>query len=269
MADEKHLLLTISGGYTATPTAFQNETWQTSIRLALVFGTVDDIGTLPSNWVPESMLINRTETDWTITGNWAVGGPGGTDFRGDDYLDEQAGPAVKAWMQRTSCFSSRVQLRELRLYPIGDDGRAVPAVPYAVGTPLILTYTGTRPVGGDSGAMVPPQISTVTSHRTGQVGRRGRGRSFTPPINVSSLSEGQLSTTTRDALLASQIDLLQDLALDTVGIGSPQIKPIITGSPWVDYAVITSVQVDTILDTQRRRRNQGVGSVASDPVEYT
>lgn len=269
MANEKHLLLSILGGYTGTAAAFTEETWQTSIRLALVFGTIDEIGTLPNNWEPTANTVNRTEPDWKIAGNWQVDGPGSSTFRPDDYLDEQAGPAVKDWLTGTNGFSSRVQLRELRLYPIGTNGKAVPAVPYAVGSPMTLVYTGTQPVGGNSGGMIPPQCSVVLSHRTSQIGRRGRGRSFTPPVPTGALTEGRLGDSTAASLLSLQAALLAGLALDTVGPFSAQIRPVITGHPWVNYAQINQVEVDTIFDTQRRRRRSASGTRSQASVDYT
>jgi len=268
MANEKHLLIVASGGYTATPTSFTNETWQTGLRAALVFGAIDDVGTLPNNWDIVPKNVNRTETNWTIQGNWKIDGPGLETWEVDDWLNDQLGTLYDSWLGATSCFSTRVQLRQLKVYPIGPGGTVVPAPPYAQGSPMVLTYTGTLPTGGDSGAMVPPQLSVVASHRTAQVGRRGRGRAFLPPVNVSALSEGALGSATQTALLANQITLLEGVAYDDAGPGTSKIRPIITGDPFVDYAVITSVQVDSIIDTQRRRRRAAVGTVVTDTTSY-
>ena len=57
MADEKHLLLTISGGY--TDSTLSGEIWQVGLRLALVYGTVDDVGTLPNSWAPKATSSSR------------------------------------------------------------------------------------------------------------------------------------------------------------------------------------------------------------------
>lgn len=268
MANEKHLLIVAEGGYVGTAAQFTAETWQTGIRAALVFGGVDDIGTLPNNWDPVPKSINRTEANWTITGNWKIDGPGLDTWEVDDWLNDQLGTLWDNWLGATNCFSTRVQLRTLKVYPIGPDGRVVPAPPYAVGSPVTLTYTGTLPIGGNAAAMVPPQLSVVLSHRTPQVGRRGRGRSFAPPCAVNSLSEGSLSTASQTALLANQITLLEGIAYDSGGPSLATIRPIITGAPWTNYAVITQVQVDSIFDTQRRRRRSAAGTVESDQPAY-
>lgn len=268
MANEKHLLVVCSGDYTATAAALTQETWQTGIRATLVFGSVDDIGTLPNNWDPAPKSINRTESGWTITGNWMIDGPGLETWEVDDWLNDQLAPAFTSWVQRTNCFSQRVQLNTIKVYPIGAGGQVVPAPPYAVGTPVTLTFTGTPPGGALGGALLPPQLSVVASHRTTQVGRRGRGRSFLPPGSALQLSEGILGSTYQTALLNSQVTLLEDIAYDNAGPGTSTIRPIITGQPFVDYAVITQVQVDSILDTQRRRRRSAQGTTSSAQPSY-
>ena len=177
MAGRLHLYLVASGGYASSATALQNEIWQTGVRLAFRLDADPPlIGTLPEReWdvVPDS--IDRDETGWRITSNWR--GEGGVaDFDPGDYLNDQAGPAFAAWIFSGGTFSSNVQLRELRLYPIRDpDGKVEPAPPYAQGTPAILTWKTPR-TGSNSGAMLPPNNSVVASLRTNQIGRRGRGR---------------------------------------------------------------------------------------------
>lgn len=268
MANEVHLLIVASGDYTGSATALTGETWQTGIRTALVFGAVDDIGTLPNNWSPVPKSINRTETGWTITGNWKISGPALETWEVDDWLNDQLAPAFTPWVQRTNCFSQRVQLRTLKVYPIGAGGHVVPAPPFAQGSPVTLTYSGTPPGGALGGALLPPQLSVVASHRTQQVGRRGRGRSFLPPGSSTQVAEGTLGSTYQNALLASQVTLLEAIAYDSAGPATANIRPIITGMPFTDYAVITSVEVDSIFDTQRRRRRSAVGTVVSDQPSY-
>ena len=68
MAGEKSLLLTIQGDYVNTD--LSAEAWQIGIRCALVSGSVDPVGTFPNNWNPVADASSRTESLWTITGNW-------------------------------------------------------------------------------------------------------------------------------------------------------------------------------------------------------
>lgn len=269
MANEVHLLLTAIGGYTSTAAQFTEETWQIGIRHALVFsGSVDPVAALPTNVHVTAASINRDETNWTITGNWLADNGSTTQFHGDDYLNDVAGPAFATWMATSNCFSSRVQLRELRLYPVGTNGKAVPAPPYAQGSPITLHWK--TPVGGgNSGAAVPPQLSVVASHLTQQVGRKGRGRAFLPPVTATSLNEGGLSSSVASALLNAQATLLGDLAVDSgVGPWSASTRPSIIGAPWNSYAVINTVRVGNVIDTQRRRRRSASETFVSSAVSY-
>jgi hypothetical protein len=252
MAGEKHLLLSIIGDWTDSD--LSAEGWQVGIRLALVFGGVDDIGTLPNNWDPTATTINRTETDWTITGNWHAQATTAY-FEPDDYLNDQAAPAVATWADR-SATSNGCRVRALKLSPIGaPNGKLVPAVPYATGTPCLLTWTGSYPVGGNSGDLLPLQNAAVASHRTPQVGRTGRGRSFLPGLTKTAVdADSRINSTVQAGLLAAQVALLEGLAYTPLVGSSPQVRPIVTGKPWTRYGVINQVRVGNIMDTQRRRR---------------
>ena len=114
----KHLLLTIQGDY--VPNTLPGEIWQTSVRLGLNFQTpLDDVGLLPDNWEPVADPISRTETDWTISSNWKVDGPGVFTFDPGDYLN---GPVLP------NDVHGDPQMNELWLYfhrPVETDGCGV------------------------------------------------------------------------------------------------------------------------------------------------
>lgn len=266
MAGEKHLLLTAQGDYTDSERAA--ESWQVGLRLSLVFGTTDDVGSLPSNWDPSALNVNRTETDWTITGNWhVVKTP--YSFQPDDYLNDIAAPAFTTWMGALPSLCTKTRLRSLKLYAIGTNGNAVAPPPYATGTPMFLQWTGSEPVGTNSGNPLPAQISAVASHRTPQTGRPGRGRMFIPGFTVSAVNaHGMFDTSWSAALAGYQRDLLEALALDGAGFGAPQIRPIVTGSGYTHYAVINQVKVGVVPDTQRRRRRSLDENYQSVTVTY-
>jgi hypothetical protein len=252
MANEKHLLLTVGGDYVNA--ALSSESWQTTLRLALVFGAVDPIGTFPDNWEPTGDIISRTETNWTIEGNWQASGPGAAEFHPDDYQHDQVAPAVVAWMNTTG-ISNQVRVRYAKLYPIGTDGKAVPAIPYSAGTPCTLTWTGSIPVGPATQNMLPLQNSIVISHRTAQIGRAGRGRMFRPGLtSLSTDALGQLVSASQTAIRDKQKAYLEGLKLTVAGVGSAQVRAVVTGSGFVNYAQINAVRVGSVPDTQRRRR---------------
>lgn len=267
MANEKHLLLTATGDY--LDAGLSEEAWMVTLRLALVFaGSVDPVGTLPNSWEPVAQTVSRTETDWTINGNWKAV-QGAITFSPDDYLNDQAAPALAAWVGAMPGLSSQARLRTLRLYPIGTNGRAVPAIPYAVGTPMQLDWTSSYPVGSSSAQQLPLQIAAVLSHRTGQIGRRGRGRMFVPALTTAAVNHDSLFSSSWQSTSANvQANTLEALGFGSGGPTSLQVRPIITGGNFVDYAVITSVQAGNVPDTQRRRRRQITESRVTEAVTY-
>lgn len=268
MADEKHLYVTVGGGYVSTLTQLANETWQFGLRLSLVAGTTDPVATLPNDWNVVAATINRTESDWTITGNWTIQGPGVASFAPDDYLNDQAAPAIEAFITTSSLFATGVQLREAKIYPIGTNGKAIPAPPYAGGSPITLTWTGTLPTGGASGEIMPPQNSTVLSHRTSQIGRKGRGRIFAPPLTTGAVDDGQISSATRALLSSSHVTWLEAMAFGTYPSDSYEARPAVIGAPWTTYATINTSVVDSAFDTQRRRRRQLTLTSTTAAVSY-
>lgn len=256
MAGEKHLLLTWGGDYTDTQNS--TEVWQNSLRLALVFGNVDDVGTLPSNWDPVAASVSRTETHWTITSNWTVDGPGTQTFSPDDFLNDQVAPALDTWVGQSG-IADRLRLRWVKCFPIGSNGRAVPAPPYSQGTPCLLEWTSSYPLGDDGGNMLPLQCAGVVSHRSNQTGRRGRGRVFRGGLSVNANDiHAMIPSTIAGYWKDAEIALLEAVAIN-VGSGPGDLvktRPAVIGSPWTQYGVITQVRVGDRVDTQRRRRAQ-------------
>ena len=269
MAGEKHLYLVAQGGYTTGAPALANEIWQFGIRLSwrLTNGP-EPIGNLPSNeWDVVAASINRTETNWTISSNWRVEG-GASDFDPGDFLNDQAGPAVRDFLGTSTLFSQSEELRTLRLYPIAaPTGNVIPAPPYAQGSPALLTYTGTLPVGQVSG-LGDPTASVVASLRTQQVGRKGRGRFYAPSPAVSAITQGAVSSTYATAYSSAVATLLAALAVTTTIPSDSSLRPIVIGSPYVAYAEIDTVRVGNIVDHQLRRRNALVESYTAASVTY-
>jgi len=264
MAGETHLLLSAIGTY-SDPTLAQ-ESWAVNIRLALVFGNIDDVATLPS-WVPSPVSINRTETNWTITGNWNVNQSAAT-FNPDDYLNDQAAPAFTAWQLGANRISSTCVLTQLKLSPIvGPSGHLIPAPPYAQGSPCVLTYNTGQP-GGSTSAIMPLQNALVVSHGSSQVGRHGRGRLFRPGLNYTNAitGTGYLQTAAASDFVALQKTLLEALTYSPVSTGAPHVHAIITGKPFAQYAKISKVRVGNVIDTQRRRRRSLPETFVNDTV---
>lgn len=266
MANEKHIYLTVGGGYIAAATPLAAETWQFGVRLPLVFGDVDMIATLPSNWSPYADPQNHTETDWTTASNWSVEGPGAVTWNPCDYLTDNVMPAARTLINTSGVFSASVQLRECRVYPIGSTGHAVPAPPYAAGTPAVGTFTGTLPVGAGTGSN-PPQVTAAITLRTQQIGRRGRGRCFGPmPVGTptgTGTTAGIMTSTLQTNMLAAWKQFLEDISVVGLSGGSPSLRPSVIGDPWTNYAAVTTISLDGVFDTQRRRRRSVVAPIAN------
>ena len=262
MADEKHLYLTVGGGYTSSAVALANETWQFGIRLILNWGAIDPVATLPSDWTPVANQHGSTETDWDLDSNWTIDGPLTAEWDPLSYLNDNAGPAAAAYIRATNSCSGIVQLRQLRLYPIGPDGKAIAPPQYAQGSPATLTYTGTLPVGTMSGSL-PPQTTPVISLLTPQTGRRGRGRYYHPLTGSEVMANGVMSSTGQNNLLAAAKQFLEDVSVSSAGPGSENLRPIVTGAPWVNYGRVDNIRLGRAYDTQRRRRREAEESYVS------
>jgi hypothetical protein len=50
--------------------------------------------------------------------------------------------------------------------------------------------------------------------------------------------------------------LLEGLSYSAVGATAAHVRPIVTGSPWTQYGMITTLDVGSVFDAQRRRRNR-------------
>ena len=252
---EQHLYLTIRGRY-GTPTLAQ-ETWQTGIRLAGVFGAVDDFGTLPSNWSVQAVTEERVLANGGVSTNYLINGPAGAGFSPDDWLEDVAGPAVSTLFAH-NWIPDNVMVEELRLHPLyaGLDKK---------GNPAALTletdagkcvarrwWTSGNPMGTSTGNILPPQNAVVCSLRTNRLGPRGRGRCYFPAPGVGQVSVD--GTYTQSAALATAFSaFLIDLADPAPG-QDQRTDPIVTGKPYKTYARVVRVEVGDRIDTQRRRR---------------
>lgn len=264
MANEKHLLLTFGGDYTDTENSA--EVWQNGIRFVLSNDAIPDIGTLPNNWSPVATSINRTGTHWTITGNWSADFGGGLHFNADDWLNDQCAPALDTWLG-VSGIANKIRLRWAKVFPIGSNGKAVPAPPYSQGTPILLTWTSAYPTGDDGANLLPLQNSVVVSHRTPQIGRRGRGRVFRAGVSTNANdAHGMIGSAYVSSLLNAEVALLEALS-GTYGVTDhTYTRAAVIGSPWTGFGAITSARVGNRMDTQRRRREQVVEAYTSATV---
>lgn len=122
---------------------------------------------------------------------------------------------------------------------------------------MLLTWTGNYPTGDDGANLMPLQNAVVVSHRTSQIGRRGRGRVFRagPSTNANDAT-GRIGSTYVTNFLNAEIALLEAVAFIQTLPNEIRALPAVIGSPWTQYGVINQVRVGNRMDTQRRRRQQ-------------
>lgn len=127
-----------------------------------------------------------------------------------------------------------------------------------------LTLTQPNP-GGVAGDVLPPQCAAVISLRTGQKGRRRRGRFYVPGLVETYQQDGRLigaQLTSLQALAQGIINFYGDTGSETdyrACVWSPQNLEATPPRPGDLATILRTAQVDTVVRTQRRR-SLGVGS---------
>jgi len=120
-----------------------------------------------------------------------------------------------------------------------------------------FTYTGSAAAG----SALPSEVALVLSQRTALVARRGR--MYLPPLTSGVLTtQGRLATAQRDIWADAFQDYCQSLLAAV-----PSVTPVVwkrpVGGAGGASAVVTSIDVGDVFDSQRRRRNKLVESRAS------
>ena|SRR5664279_2882748 len=254
MAEVKHLKLTATGSY-AAGSGEEAEIWACNMRLALVFGPVDDVGTFPSEWdvVPE--FASYVDTGDTFTTTWKAQHSSDT-FEPMDYLRDQG---RTAWTDLIGAggYSSHVTLDALALYPCDTTGNSIDR--------NVATCTFGTPVpGGVSGNQLPTEDSAAISWQSHILGPLGRGRIFPPPLPASALSTyGFLSSSWVSTNVNVAKNMLEALAVTPSLPLAPHVRPVVTGPTvkvgrpaYTVYGTIIEVKVGQVVDAQRRRRNK-------------
>lgn len=244
---QKHLFLVAHFGYTDSD--YSAESAQCGIRLWCDLSIPDSEGSLPTTGDYSADTAGDSGGGLHTTSNWKWETGLGTVVSPIDYLQDQAAPAWTAFMGAVS-ISSKVFLRELRLYPMQGNGKAFES------RVAVCSFDSPVP-GGRSGDMVPSEVSLVVSWGTSRPGAHGRGRIFLPPTTTSGVaSDGLVLGTMQGDTADAAADLLSGLAFDAVSPDGTHVRPSVIGSPWDHYAVIRSLSVGSVFDAQRRRRRQ-------------
>lgn len=266
MADEKHLRLQVSGGYSGSGQP-ASEVWSFNLRLALVAGAVDDVGTFPDNWSVDPSFNTTVGATFTTQKTWIAGLPGFSDFDPESYLIDTVEPAVADYISGWK-FSTRAEVRRIALYPCGS-----PSGDSIGGNFADLVYTSSNPHGAGSNIM-PLENSVVVSWTTNKLGPRGKGRIYTPVPGTNVLdADGLLAAGEALDLRDASISFLEALAIG--GITVANVRPVVTGPTakpgepaYSRYALINGVRVGHVIDTQRRRRNKEAETYVTGTVSY-
>jgi len=103
--------------------------------------------------------------------------------------------------------------------------------------------------GVATGEMLPFQCASCVSWRTALATRGGRGRIYLPPLAVSTLDTGRLSSAAVTAIVAAVGELTGSLDGDGLAL------TLFSGTTFAQTP-ITGGDVGDVIDTQRRRRNK-------------
>lgn len=127
---------------------------------------------------------------------------------------------------------------------------------YAGGAAVQHTQATFNRPGTGTLAVQPAQIACVMTLRTALANRSGRGRIYVPARAM------QLSTTTGLAIATAPNNCADALAayLTDLHTLSAQTHPVVASPTTSSSHTITSVDVDLVPDTQRRRRNKLVST---------
>nr|CRY97335.1 hypothetical protein [uncultured prokaryote] len=163
------------------------------------------------------------------------------------YVDDIGADLVTFFISSAAGMSNKALLQMVKVAPIGTDGRYE-------GDPGI--YDAAAGSYGDTAQTGPGFCSFVWTYQSDRMRPPGKfGRSY-PPNCTSSLT-GSFTTAPLNATATAEagaafLTILQGSA----GDAQPVIASNVTGMNYV----ITSVNSDTVVDVQRRRKNKIVGS---------
>lgn len=115
-------------------------------------------------------------------------------------------------------------------------------------------YTAPTPLNGTSSHYLPWQSSIVVTLRTGASGRRNRGRMYLPAAGAALGADSQMSNSDITTLVNNWAAAFTDLA------GSDAGTPSVVSIAGSAHRAITTVEMDSRVDIQRRRANKQVAS---------
>lgn len=134
------------------------------------------------------------------------------------------------------------------------------------GSPAVAVGESASAGSAGSGTITcPPQVACVFSLNTGIPGRRTRGRFYWPMLTATLTTGGLLNGPTTPANLAlAGADMLEQIGAIPGLV--PDLTPVVVSAAGGLITPVISVSIDTVLDTQRRRRDALTGSKFTSPI---
>lgn len=171
----------------------------------------------------------------------------------DDFVSTAWNPSTSGSMKINGMVGAAGNLDSCRVYyyPTGATAATI------VGASTRASNAGLNSI------TAPPQCAVVVSLLTGLAGRANRGRIYVPGLAISlGTTTGQLTSGTPAPLAQSIANFITLLRTRQLTTGSNSV-PIVAGATGGGYP-ITTVRVDSVVDTQRRRRDKVTPAITAN-----
>ena len=121
------------------------------------------------------------------------------------------------------------------------------------------------PVAGSGSVNKPNQCAVVVTLITAVAGRRGRGRFYVPVLGGTITGANRVAPTQRDSLADTAAAMLSGIN-DGLDNATYAARVGVQSQTGLSDAVVTSIRVGDVWDTQRRRRDNIIESYTSRAV---
>lgn len=242
--------------------SWSGESWQIGIRLSVsptipdTSSGVIDLGAFEV----QDAAVTRTVTGWDVDAAWS-GVSQGLNTITDSDQDDIVNALILPFSDHNTQFSSQYQLEVVKLYAVhkAADGRWLSGAPNA--------YFRTSALIGSAAAMLPADSAAVMSFYSATRGVKGRGRVYLGGLAQAVLeNDGRFKVDFQNALGQGFADMFSDIRAINDGGPGYRYAPMIWHRPGdkagledgTRGSIISRVEVNDIVDTQRRRDRQAI-----------
>jgi hypothetical protein len=215
--DKEHIYFTFGGHSASNASTTSPEIWQCGVRYC------------PNN---AGLGVEDTFHTWSL---------------------DDAATAVATWFQQvTMYFASDTRLDWVKAARIGVAG-------HYMEEPRIKVFTPYIQGGGGSAQLLPLQVSVAVTLDTGKtIGRAKRGRIYLPPMSLvaRTLTSAALGQTNQQNMCDGTKNMLAAVQGEISQFEQEYKLAVMSNIGTGSHNFVTKVEVGSIVDTQRRRRNQ-------------